>query len=147
MDNLPILDELGNPILDAVSALILTISLHFVGDPSHIKDKNTELLSNLKCKKLSDFQWYKTQFLTRIMLREDLNQPFWKEKFIAGLPSIIGEKVKTCIREQYVDQICYSIFTYGYSIEGLMQRSSISSRTPKGDGQNWNPAQCFLQYV
>ena len=37
-DNLPILDELGNPIPDAVSALILTISLHFVGDPSHIKE-------------------------------------------------------------------------------------------------------------
>ena len=54
-DNLAILDELGNPIPDVVSALILTISLHFVGDPSHIKDKNTELLSNLKCKKLSDF--------------------------------------------------------------------------------------------
>ena len=46
------------------------------------------------------------------MLREDLNQPFWKEKFIAGLPSIIGEKVKTRIREQYSDQIPYSSFTY-----------------------------------
>jgi hypothetical protein len=30
-----------------VSTLILNISLHFVRNPSHLKDKNTELLSNL----------------------------------------------------------------------------------------------------
>ena len=35
----PILDSSGNTIQDAVSTLILTISLHFVGDPSHLKDK------------------------------------------------------------------------------------------------------------
>ena len=44
---------------DVITTLILTISLHFIGDPSHLKDKNVELLSNLKCKKLSDFQKYK----------------------------------------------------------------------------------------
>jgi hypothetical protein len=54
-DQTPILDPLGNTIQDVVSTLILTISLHFVGDPSHLKDKNVELLSNLRCKKLSDF--------------------------------------------------------------------------------------------
>jgi hypothetical protein len=75
-----------------VSTLILIISLHFVGDPSHLKDKNTELLSNLQCKKLSDFQWYKNTFLTRVMLREDSNQAFWKEKFLAGLPILLEEK-------------------------------------------------------
>jgi hypothetical protein len=69
----PILDSFGNTIQDIVSTLILTISLHFIGDPSHLKDKNVELLSNLRCKKLSDFQWYKNTFLTRVMLREDSN--------------------------------------------------------------------------
>ena len=39
-DQTPILDPSGNTIQDAVSTLILTISLHFVGDPSHLKDKN-----------------------------------------------------------------------------------------------------------
>ena len=72
----PIIDPSGNTIQDVVSTLILTISLHFVGDPSHLKDKNVELLSDLRCKKLSDFQWYKNTFLTRVMLREDSNQPF-----------------------------------------------------------------------
>ncbi|KAG5251652.1 zf-CCHC domain-containing protein/MP domain-containing [Salix suchowensis] len=55
-DKTPVLDSSGNTVQDAVACLILTISLHFIGDPSHLKDKNAELLSNLRCKKLSDFQ-------------------------------------------------------------------------------------------
>jgi len=93
-DQTPILEPSGNTIQNVVSARILTIFLHFVRDPSHLKDKNVELLSNLKCKKLSDFQWYKHTFLTRVMLREDSNQPFWKEKFLASLPILLGEKVR-----------------------------------------------------
>ncbi|KAH9780821.1 protein kinase domain-containing protein [Citrus sinensis] len=47
----PILDEFNNPIQDAVATLILTISLHFIGDPSHLRDKNAELLHNLRMNK------------------------------------------------------------------------------------------------
>ena len=72
-DQTPIIDPSGNIIPDVVLTLILTISLHFVGDPSHMKDKNADLLSNLRCKKLSDFQWYKNTFLTRVMHRDDSN--------------------------------------------------------------------------
>ena len=35
-DGLPILDSLGNTLQDAVSTLILTIALHFIGDSSHL---------------------------------------------------------------------------------------------------------------
>ena len=96
-----------------MSTLILTIFLHFIGDPNHLKDKNVELLSNLRCKKLSDFQTYKNTFLTRIMLREDSNQPFWKEKFLAGLPKLLGEKVRNTILSSHDNQIPYDQFTYG----------------------------------
>jgi hypothetical protein len=113
-DQTPILDPSGNTIQNDVSTLILTISLHFVGDPSHLKDKNAELLSNLRCKKLSDFQWYKNTFLTRVMLREDSNQPFWKEKFLAGLPILLGEKVRNKIKETFTTKtIPYDQLTYG----------------------------------
>ena len=47
-DSLPILDSLGNTIQDTVSTLILTIALHFIGDSSHLKDENADLLSNLR---------------------------------------------------------------------------------------------------
>jgi hypothetical protein len=54
-DETPILDPSGNTIQNAVSTLILIIFLHFIRDPSHLTDKIVELLSNLRCKKLSDF--------------------------------------------------------------------------------------------
>jgi len=97
-----------------VSTFIITISLHFVGDPSHLKDKNIELLSNLRCKKLSDFQWYKNTFLTRVMLREDSNQPFWKEKFLVGQPILLEEKVRNKIKDTFTTKtIPYDQLTYG----------------------------------
>ncbi|EYU30427.1 hypothetical protein MIMGU_mgv11b019214mg [Erythranthe guttata] len=92
-------DEEDNPEQDSVTTLILTISLHFIGHPSHLKDRNGELLSNLRCRKLSDFQNYKNTFLSRVMLREDSNQPFWKEKFVTGLPTLLSEKIRNKIRE------------------------------------------------
>jgi hypothetical protein len=79
-----------------------------------LKEKNGELLSNLRCKKLSDFQWYKNTFLTRVMLREDSNQPFWKEKFLTGLPILLGEKVRNKIKDTFTTKtIPYDQLTYG----------------------------------
>ncbi|KAH9658297.1 hypothetical protein KPL70_023433 [Citrus sinensis] len=109
----PILDEFNNPIQDAVATLILTISLHFIGDPSHLRDKNAELLHNLRCRKLSDFQEYKTTFFTRLFLRDDANHITWKEKFLAGLPTLLGEKVRNSIKALYDNRIPYDELTYG----------------------------------
>ncbi|KAH9753342.1 hypothetical protein KPL71_015039 [Citrus sinensis] len=109
----PILDEFNNPIQDAVATLILTISLHFIGDPSHLRDKNAELLHNLRCRKLSEFQSYKTTFFTRLFLRDDANHITWKEKFLAGLPTLLGEKVRNSIKALYDNRIPYDELTYG----------------------------------
>ncbi|KAH9688794.1 hypothetical protein KPL70_015237 [Citrus sinensis] len=109
----PILDEFNNPIQDAVATLILTISLHFIGDPSHLRDKNAELLRNLRCRKLSEFQSYKTSFFTRLFLRDDANHTTWKEKFLAGLPTLLGEKVRNSIKALYDNRIPYDELTYG----------------------------------
>jgi len=54
-DQIPILDSNENIIQNTVSTIILTIFLYFIGDHSHLKDKNVELLLNLRFKKLSDF--------------------------------------------------------------------------------------------
>ncbi|KAH9669766.1 hypothetical protein KPL70_021932 [Citrus sinensis] len=112
-NGVPILDEFNNPIQDAVATLILTISLHFIGDPSHLRDKNAELLHNLRCRKLSEFQSYKTSFFTRLFLRDDANHITWKEKFLAGLPTILGEKVRNSIKALYENRIPYDELTYG----------------------------------
>ncbi|KAH9659331.1 hypothetical protein KPL70_023821 [Citrus sinensis] len=109
----PILDEFNNPIQDAVATLILTISLYFIGDPSHFRDKNAELLHNVRCRKLSEFQSYKTSFFTRLFLRDDANHITWKEKFLAGLPTLLGEKVRNSIKALYDNRIPYDELTYG----------------------------------
>ncbi|KAG4915095.1 hypothetical protein JHK87_052652 [Glycine soja] len=63
-------------IPDVVNTLIFTIAQHFIGDPSLWKDRSGELLSNLKCRTLADFRWYRDTFLTRVYTREDRQQPF-----------------------------------------------------------------------
>ena len=98
----PTLDPLENIIQDVVLTLIVTISLYFVTYHSHLKEKNIKFLSNIRCKKLSDFQWYKNIFLACVMFREDSNQSFWKEKFIAGLLILLGEKVRKKIKDTLI---------------------------------------------
>ncbi|EOY26737.1 Uncharacterized protein TCM_028695 [Theobroma cacao] len=83
------------------------------GDPSHLKDKNSELLSNLKCKKLTDFKWYKDMFMTRVMQRFDNNQPSWKKNFLTGLLTLLGKKVINQIKETYKGILPYENLTYG----------------------------------
>ena len=106
-------DEDGQDREDVVSTLIYSISKHFIGDPTKIKDKTTDLLTNLKCPKLHDFRWYKDVFLIKVMLRSDCNQSFWKEKFISGLPRLFSKRIRIKIGEQFNGQIPYDKLTYG----------------------------------
>ncbi|KAH1188242.1 hypothetical protein GmHk_U059792 [Glycine max] len=104
-------------IPDAVNTLIFTIAQHFIGDPSLWKDRSAELLSNLKCRTLADFRWYRDTFLTRVYTREDSQQPFWKEKFLVGLPRSLGDKVRDKIRSQSANgDIPYENLSYGQLI-------------------------------
>ena len=75
-DNEMVKDEEGQDIEDAMATLIYSISKHFIGDPTKIKDKTADLLTNLKCPTLHDFRWYREVFLTKVMLRSDCNQSF-----------------------------------------------------------------------
>ncbi|KAH9723718.1 hypothetical protein KPL70_007221 [Citrus sinensis] len=127
----PILDEFNNPIQDAVVTLILTISLHFIGDPSHLRDKNAKLLHNLRYRKLSDFQEYKTTFFTRLFLRDDANHVTWKEKFLAGLPTLLGEKVRNSIKALYDNRIPYDELTYG-ELVSFVNKEASTSKTCNG---------------
>ncbi|KAG7977295.1 hypothetical protein I3843_05G024900 [Carya illinoinensis] len=67
----------GSP--DGVNTLIFTIVKHFVGTPSNITNRVSDYLNNLRCNKMSDYRWYKDVFMSRVMLREDSQKPFWKE--------------------------------------------------------------------
>ncbi|XP_057444755.1 uncharacterized protein LOC130737001 [Lotus japonicus] len=124
-ENNPIRGEDGDYTSDAVNTLIFTIAQHFIGNPSLIKDRSGDLLFNLKCKSLGDFRWYKDTFLTRVYTREDSQQAFWKEKFLAGLPKSLGDKVREKLRSQHPgEEIPYQTLSYGQLI-AIIQKVAL----------------------
>ena len=84
---------------------------HFVGKPSNITSRIYNQLSNLRCKNLGEYRWYEDVFTTRVMHRSDCNSPFWKEKFINGLPTLFSEKVKETLASP-LGVIDYDNLTY-----------------------------------
>ncbi|GKB62022.1 hypothetical protein Tco_0918208 [Tanacetum coccineum] len=79
-------------IEDMTNTLIFAILKNFVGDPTAYQERNSVILLNLTCRKLSDFRWYTDVFLTKVMTRPDCREAYWKERFIAGLPRLFAEK-------------------------------------------------------
>jgi len=109
-EGLPIFDEsIGRGIPDGVNTLIYTILKHFVGTPSNISSH--DYLNNLSCPTMSEYRWYQDVF-SRVMLRKDCHKPYWKEKFIDGLPLILAHKVKQELMDKN-DSIDYDNLTYG----------------------------------
>ena len=79
---------------NAVLRLMYAITKHFIGDPRVFEERNYEILQNLKCRTLSDFRWYHDVFLSKVMSRHDARAPYWKERFLYGLPRALTEKVQ-----------------------------------------------------
>ena len=112
-EGLPIFDEsIGRGILDGVNTLIYTILKHFFGAPSNISSRASDLLNNLRCPTITDYRWYQDVFISRVMLRKDCHKPYWKERFIDGLPPIFAHKVKQVLIGKN-DSINYDNLTYG----------------------------------
>ncbi|CAL2240028.1 unnamed protein product [Prunus armeniaca] len=120
-DGLPIFDEqIGQGIEDGVNTLFYTIIEYFIGTPSNTTARIHDQLSNLRCPKLFDFRWYKDVFSSRVMLRDDSNQPFWKEKFVNGLPNLFAHKIRTTLSNQQ-GHIDWDSLTYGNIISTINQ--------------------------
>ena len=84
---------------DATTTLLYSIAKHFMGEPRLFQDSNFDILNNLYCKKLPDFRWYKDMFITKVMLRDDCNNDYWKERFLSGLPPHFAKKVRSKVRD------------------------------------------------
>ena len=112
-EGFPIFDEsIGKGIPDDVNTLIYTTLKHFVGTPSNILSRISDYLNNLRCPTLSDYRWYQDVFISRVMLQKDCYKPYWKEKFIDGLPPIFAHKIKQELIGKN-DSIDYDNLTYG----------------------------------
>ncbi|KAK2973929.1 hypothetical protein RJ640_019444 [Escallonia rubra] len=127
----------GNPILinkqplsDAVTTLVTAITKHFIGNASTVLERGRELLINLRCPTLTHFRWYKDVFMSKLYQRSDAQQDFWKERFIAGLPNLFSERVRTRIRNKHNGALPFSLYTFGELIsvicaEGLVLCNDI----------------------
>jgi hypothetical protein len=62
---------------------------------------------------MSDYRWYQYVFLSRVIVRSDSQKPYWKEKFIDGLPSLFAHKVKDELINSTTCLIKYDNLTYG----------------------------------
>ncbi|KAK5775678.1 hypothetical protein PVK06_043598 [Gossypium arboreum] len=102
-----ILDEQGREIQDAVATLIFSTSKHFIGDPSNLKDKNSELLSNLKCKKLTNFKWYKEVFMTRVMQRSNNSNDGNVQVYTIATSNKVTSKCRVIVPTGTVKRIIY----------------------------------------
>ena len=55
------------------------------------------------------------------MLRDDSNQPFWKEKFINGLPKLFAHKIRQVLSNE-TGHINYDSLTYGNIITVIQKK-------------------------
>ena len=84
-----------------------------MGEPKLFQDRSLEILNTLYCRKLTDFRSYKDMFITKVMLKDDYNNNYLKERFLSGLPPHFAEKVQSKIRDWCEGKIPYSEMTYG----------------------------------
>ena len=105
------LDESGKQNL--IHTLIFTITKHFLGDPIVFQAHTSEILQNIKCRKLSDYRWYKKVYFAKVHSRTDVNKPYWKERFLNGLPKSFSQRVQMRIKAMYNGIIPYDSLTYG----------------------------------
>ena len=97
--------------LDDLSTLIYTIPKYFVGTPSNISPRVSGLLNILRCSTMTNYKWYQDVFVSRVMLQKDCHKPYWKERFIDGLPPIFAHKVKQVLMGKN-DSLNFNNLTY-----------------------------------
>nr|XP_016456856.1 PREDICTED: uncharacterized protein LOC107780792 [Nicotiana tabacum] len=109
-------DNLGMALVknreDVVYTLVLTILEHFNGRFTNQNEIVRTLLNGLRCRTLSEFRWYKDNFMSRVMELPENKYEHWKAKFIDGLPSLFAERVRKNLRGSY-GEILYKDYIYG----------------------------------
>jgi len=110
----------------AASILIHTITLHFLGNPKEEQASAKSVFINLICPTLSDYRWYKDVFLTNVPKREDGLAVFWKERFIAGLPKLFGERIFSKLQQNFsTNDIPFNLLTFG-QLFGIVKSEGLN---------------------
>jgi len=112
---------------EAVAGLLIhTITLHFLGNPREDQAAPKSIFVNLRCPTLTDYRWYKDVFLTNALKREDDLQQFWKERFIAGLPKLFGERILSKLRQNFAtNDIPFNLLSFS-QLFGIVKSEGLN---------------------
>ena len=111
---------------DGAEVLIHTITLHFLGNLKEEQASAKTILINLRCPTFTDYQWYKDVFITNVLKREDDTQYFWKERFIAGLPKLFGERILNKLCQNFgTNDIPFILLTFG-QLFGIVKTEGLN---------------------
>jgi len=65
-------------------------------------------------------------FLTNVLKREDGPAVFWKERFIAGLPKLFGERILSKLRQNFAtNDIPFNLLTFG-QLFGIVKSEDLN---------------------
>ncbi|KAG9450360.1 hypothetical protein H6P81_010325 [Aristolochia fimbriata] len=115
------IDEIGDtllnnerqPISDAFMTFCVRIMAMFAIDPQRQAETTMYLLHHLRCRTLTDLHWYISTFRSKVMTLADAANPYWKQRFIEGLPTQFGMKVKDMLRPGPNEEINWNSLHYG----------------------------------
>ena len=62
--------------------------------------------------------------MSMVLTREDCREPYWKERFVAGLPLVFAEKIKENLQTEYPD-ITLKDLTYG-RISAMVKNTGVA---------------------
>ncbi|KAG5570726.1 hypothetical protein H5410_060492 [Solanum commersonii] len=104
------------------------------------------VLNGLCCRTLGEFSWYKDTYISRLMELPKNSYKHWKAKFIDGLASLFGERIRKMLRNEH-GEIPYKDYTYGQLIGlgdfctqfGLSDTSVNRKKTKHRDSRRSNP--------
>ncbi|KAA0050633.1 Enzymatic polyprotein [Cucumis melo var. makuwa] len=77
---------------NSVNILVYAAIKHFVGRTTLYSDQSIEAFLGMKCPKMSDFEWYKDTFMSRLYNFTTCRDVVWKHKYVEGLPKYVREK-------------------------------------------------------
>ncbi|PKI59910.1 hypothetical protein CRG98_019683 [Punica granatum] len=118
-------DANNEDIPDAVATLVFAISQHFVGDPSHLKDKNLELLSNLKYYSSASEEGLQMDELDWSSDEKSLNVLTGDQEFLLEIAEQIDNPL---LRKQYLEKLKQGtlegeIKTPNYNLSEIFKRN------------------------
>ncbi|XP_022151716.1 uncharacterized protein LOC111019629 [Momordica charantia] len=111
---------------DMVNQLIYAMTKNFIGSTQVYSDLNAEALLSLRCRKMSNYKWYKDTFLARLYTITTCGADIWKQKFVEGLPHYIAQKFyQTVVTNSTTNRIDWAELTIG-DINATIQQICVN---------------------